>query len=293
MIDKPRRSSNISSTINTSSPITPEKNAWCVRFADFKQKDELAQARIFCLHHAGGSASVYREWGAHITKNVSVISIELPGHLSRMGEAPIADVRELVRRLVEEGMMKFMDKPFYIFGHSFGGMLAYEISLYLQEHHNTSPLCLFVSSSRALSKFTTKDSAYANMSSRQVVEYLNNLYHDVNMDKLLASPSLLDVFGPIIKSDMVAIGGYVFQAGSPLLRCPIKYYCGTEESDLIADTELWRDLCRFPDDFEARQFKGGHFYTTNTKAVMDVLNADLDAFLTVDGAEAGAHVPAM
>lgn len=289
MIDKPcLRKPSFNTTINSIN--APEKNPWCFRFADFQQKDELAQARIFCLHHAGGSASVYKEWGAHITNNVSVIAIELPGHLARMSESPISDVRELVRRIVEEGMMKFMDKPFYIFGHSFGGMLAYEISLYLQECHNLRPLCLFVSSSRALTKFTARDTTYANMSSKEVVEYLNNLYHDENMDKLLASPALLNVFGPIIKSDMVAIGSYVFQTGSPLLKCPIRYYCGTEESALIADVELWRDLCRFPDDFESHQFKGGHFYTTNTRAVMEVLNGELDAFL-VDGA--GAPKPAM
>lgn len=63
--------------------------------------DELNNRDIvFCFHHAGGSASVYRKWTLKKEK-INFVCVELPGKGTRRKERFIENFEELVGPLVE------------------------------------------------------------------------------------------------------------------------------------------------------------------------------------------------
>ncbi|MFF3634352.1 thioesterase II family protein [Streptomyces sp. NPDC002250] len=82
-------------------------------------------ARLVCLPYAGGSADVYRPWAGGLPEGCELIAPELPGHGRRLPEEPLDDlakvVSELLARIGDPAV------PLVLFGHSMGGLLAYEL----------------------------------------------------------------------------------------------------------------------------------------------------------------------
>lgn len=72
--------------------------------------DELNNRDIvFCFHHAGGSASVYRKWTLKKEK-INFVCVELPGKGTRRKERFIENFEELVGPLVENSTNDFVTK---------------------------------------------------------------------------------------------------------------------------------------------------------------------------------------
>ena len=54
--------------------------------------DDIEHKKIFCFHHAGGSASVYRKWTLE-KKKMNFICVELPGKGTRRREPFVGAMR--------------------------------------------------------------------------------------------------------------------------------------------------------------------------------------------------------
>src|SRR5688572_2556590 len=82
-----------------------------------------ASMRLFCFHYAGGSASLYRLWARQLPSSIEVCPIELPGREDRRSEPPLTRFPELLDRLARM-VRPFLDRPYVLFGHSFGALQA-------------------------------------------------------------------------------------------------------------------------------------------------------------------------
>src|SRR5690606_21665412 len=91
-----------------------------------------AGRRLICLPYAGGSAAVYRPWSSHLTPDVELHCVQLPGRGWRLREAPLRDLRALAGQ-VAEAIAALDDLPFAIFGHSMGSWLGLEVVRRLEE----------------------------------------------------------------------------------------------------------------------------------------------------------------
>jgi hypothetical protein len=61
-----------------------------------------ARAFVYCFGHAGGAAGSYLNWARRTTaQDVEICPVELPGYGTRMGEAQLTDVDDLLDLLVE------------------------------------------------------------------------------------------------------------------------------------------------------------------------------------------------
>ncbi|TAJ15952.1 MAG: putative thioesterase, partial [Planctomycetota bacterium] len=75
----------------------------------FRTPRPAATVRLACLAHAGGGASVFREWPKSLPSWIEVAPVQLPGHETRLREplvgevsalaAPIADALESLPQL--------------------------------------------------------------------------------------------------------------------------------------------------------------------------------------------------
>ncbi|MGH1555837.1 thioesterase II family protein [Streptomyces sp. L7] len=112
------------------------------------QDRPAAAIRLVCLPYAGGSAAVYRTWNQLVPSDVAVCPVELPGRGMRIGEQPFSRLAPLVRALAD-AMEPLFDRPFALFGHSLGGLVAFELARLLRRRGWPVPCHLFVSASAA------------------------------------------------------------------------------------------------------------------------------------------------
>jgi medium-chain acyl-[acyl-carrier-protein] hydrolase len=78
---------------------------------------------------------------------VEVVPIQLPGRENRFDEPAIDSVELLVGRLLD-GLLSYLDRPFALFGHSMGAVIAFELARHLGTM-GLEPVCLFASGCKA------------------------------------------------------------------------------------------------------------------------------------------------
>ncbi len=97
---------------------------WLVR----RRERPEAPLNRYVFAHAGGSSDECLPWADELT-HVQLWGVRLPGRSARLAEPAL---RPLVTALVREAVFT---APYVLFGHSFGGLLAYETARALRRSH--------------------------------------------------------------------------------------------------------------------------------------------------------------
>jgi medium-chain acyl-[acyl-carrier-protein] hydrolase len=78
--------------------------------------------------------------------SVEAFAISLPGRATRLREPLIDNVPELIRQLLAHAGHLFEEKPFLLFGHSFGTLVVYHLSRELKRLGKRTPQHILISS---------------------------------------------------------------------------------------------------------------------------------------------------
>ncbi|MFF3641403.1 thioesterase II family protein [Streptomyces sp. NPDC002564] len=95
--------------------------AWLRRLDDRPDAD----TRLICLPHAGGSASVFRAWLADWDDGPELWAVQYPGREDRTDDELPGTLPELAQHIAL-ALQWMADKPYTLFGHSMGAVVAYE-----------------------------------------------------------------------------------------------------------------------------------------------------------------------
>jgi medium-chain acyl-[acyl-carrier-protein] hydrolase len=211
-----------------------------------------AVVRLVCFAHAGGSPSMFNRWPAGLAPDVEVWPVTLPGRGGRARESAVRDWAPLVDELAI-AVAEQVPGPVALFGHSLGGLLAFEVGRALART-GEPPVHLLVSARAAperrhLVELPATDEA--------LLAHVGRLYDGVP-DVVRDSPELRAHFVPILRRDLQLVNSYRFHPGPPL-PCPITVF-GGETDRTVGHAELagWSDHTSV--DCEVHQFPGGHFY---------------------------------
>lgn len=107
-----------------------------------------ARLRLLCFPYAGGGPSVFHGWAEVLPEEVELIAVRLPGRHSRIGEPPCDDWAELLVQ-VGDVVDELADRPFAVFGHSLGAMIAYELARRTADGAGAAPCRLLLAGCRA------------------------------------------------------------------------------------------------------------------------------------------------
>jgi len=224
-----------------------------------------ARVQLFCLPHAGGGASAYREWGPRLVPEIEVVAVQLPGRETRFSEPAASSAGQIVEQLVEPVLAR-ANKPFALFGHSMGALLSFELchALSLRGH---PPLHLFVSSFSSPHLQPHGDRIAHTLPDDEMAERVSALQGIP--PEVLAAPEMLKVVLPVLRADLTVCETYDYLVRPPL-QVPITALTGRDDPTVsIERVAAWSALSSGPVAFH--QMPGDHFY----------LNAHLDDVLAV------------
>ncbi|WP_158288153.1 thioesterase domain-containing protein [Streptomyces sp. ICBB 8177] len=226
---------------------------------------------LFCFHHAGAGVSCFAPWQNVLGDAAEVVPVLLPGRETRVREARITDPEQLLVEL-DELIGPLLDRPYLLYGHSLGGLVAYTFARHRERLGERGPSLVSVG-------------AVQPPHLRSPVLRGVDL-PDLELLRLLVS---YDTLPP-----EAADGGHVWERRVlPALRDDLRLaeaLCEIEHSPLsapllalasredpiapLAGMAEWADYA--PGGFELRTVTGSHFFVRGKAAPLALRDAALD-----------------
>jgi medium-chain acyl-[acyl-carrier-protein] hydrolase len=213
-----------------------------------------ATIRLFCFHHAGGSAALFRLWPQKLAE-MDVCAIQLPGRANRLCDEPVPSIPALVDALVPQ-LLPHLDRPYAMFGHSMGSILASAVAHRLVALGAPLPQHLFVSG-RHPPHMANPEPSLRGLSDAGFVAEIDRRYGGFPPE-VMAHPELVELLLPALRSDIEALEAFRPTWTAPL-PVPI-IACGGVDDHCTprAHLEAWQADTAHP--LRIRMFPGDHFY---------------------------------
>jgi medium-chain acyl-[acyl-carrier-protein] hydrolase len=251
-------------------------NGWAI----YPRRNPAARLRLFCFPYAGGGATVYSTWPRGLPPEVEVVAVQPPGREGRLSEAPIGDLSRLVEAMHRE-LRPHFDKPFAFFGHSNGGLMAFELARALRREGGPMPLQLFASG-RPAPQLELDDPPIHALPHDEFIQQLRRFAG--TPEEILANEEIMELIMPLLRADF-ALGETYRYVPEPPLDLPISAYGGERDAEVSpAQVEAWREQTTAR--FHLRMFPGDHFFINGDRTlVLAELSRELRMLLA-------AHAPA-
>lgn len=231
------------------------------------KKNPQAAIRLFCFHHSGGGASAFYPWVEHLSSNIEMIAIQLPGRENRFTEPMNNNLSDIVAKLTE-GFRIYKDKPFFVFGHSLGALISFEFTKSIHQLYSLYPRHMVISATKA-PHLPFRMKYLSHLGDKALKEELK-IYNGID-ERILSNDELLDLFLPIIKSDFSIYESYNFLESKPI-PCDILALSGAQDQTVTQEEILgWSTYTA--GKFEHLFFPGKHFFIKdNQKEILEIIN---------------------
>ncbi|MER6446406.1 hypothetical protein DEJ51_03110 [Streptomyces venezuelae] len=218
--------------------------AWISTWTD--DPADRALPVLLCLPPAGAGCQQFRSWQPELAGTAQVYGVQLPGRENRwrdpmpdtFGEAVEAIAAEL-RDIVATG------RPLVVFGHSFGGLLGYEVS------RRIAPRALVVSGCRA--------PGHWDGAGRGIVddgEELDKLFDTAGLDPELLDEDTRALMVAMLRKDAQLSLSYVHEPGVRLGVPVHAWGADGDETVSSADLDGWAAVTTAA--FTRHTTTGGH-----------------------------------
>lgn len=224
----------------------------------FQEKIKTGQKLLFCFHHAGGSASVYRRWISN-GEEYTILPVELPGKATRIKEPFIADMEALTGRIADAVYKYARQKEIYLFGHSMGAAVAFKVA-YRLEHVCNQRVSALIVAGRQPPHFPNKDKYRSSMGTDALLKEMVRI--SGAPDYLLQSKELQDFVLPLIRRDYKL--NESFQYNGEKISCDIYAYAGRLDEDAPKEVmRQWESMTS--GEFLLKQVEGNHFFVNDAQ----------------------------
>jgi surfactin synthase thioesterase subunit len=226
-----------------------------------------AELRLFCFAHAGGAANFFGQWWRKLPANIEVCPVQLPGRWSRWREEPLRDVVAASRLLVRELSTELAAKPFIFYGHSLGGLIAYETILRLREEGRALPRAFMVSG-RSPPDAPLYRQPLHRLPEEALIKGVAEHYEPID-PRVLADQETRAMVVKVMRADLQMYETYRPTPGPPL-DMPIWVFAARGDRGAAPpDMQGWTKFST--GETNLREFDGTHFFIRDNEAFWPTL----------------------
>lgn len=234
----------------------------------------MSIVKLFCFPYAGGSAMIFNKWKSYLNINcgIELIPVELAGRGRRIQEPLYTDLNDAVEDLYQIINIESLTGPYAFFGHSLGGLLAYELAQKIKKLDIPQPLHLFFSGRGAPNIARNEDKKYHLMDNDEF--RLKVIELGGTPPEFFDHPELVEIFLPLLRND--------FKLAETNMECEIApfdiditVFIGKEDHEITAEqTNSWK--LHSKGTCTLHYFDGDHFFLHKevsgiSKAIKNVL----------------------
>lgn len=230
----------------------------------------MSNISLFCIPYSDSSASIYYKWRMELIENITLVPLKLAGRGARIRQPLCRTMDDAIQDLYQQFNRHYDGGKYVLFGHSLGGLMAFELAHYILQQGHPMPMVIFFSGCRPpdhahdkpiLHTLTDADFMYE-------IAKLGGISGEVFRNK-----ELMDLFTPIIKNDYRLYEQYIYQPKPQRFDCTLVLLHGDADS-LVALEELplWEKFT----DRETKTIifpQADHFFIDkNYKQVVNMVN---------------------
>lgn len=217
-----------------------------------------AKTNLICFPYSGTGASFYASWGMRIPDSFSLLPVCYPMREKRLADPLPSSLQALAADFVQDSIDVLREKPFLLYGHCTGSVIAYEAAKILQETYQLQPLALIAASSP--SPFVNQIKPLDESMSLQ--EFANSMAElGLIRPELAADVSFVSYFMPMMRADYLLHQNYKPE-DETVLHCPITAIFGKNDPNITEESVSdWQKLTDH--DFRCKAVDEGHFFEKN------------------------------
>jgi len=216
--------------------------------------------RLLCFAHAGAGASSFNGWPRLLPPEVQLVKAQLPGREDNLARPALRQIGPLVDELLPQ-VVGLCDRPFAVYGHSMGALVAFEVTRALRRCGRGLPVALFVSGRRAPHKPLRLPRLHS-LSDEALVAHLRGMGGTAS--ELLDRPRWRAHYLPTMRADLELSDMYAC-AQEPPLDCPLYAFLGDADREMHReDWEAWSEQAAA--GFERQLLPGGHILGADAQA---------------------------
>lgn len=229
---------------------------------------------MFCFPFVGGAAGVFRPWGPYLGDRIEVQALQLPGRERRLNDPLVDTLGGLIDAIAPA--FEDLDTPFVFFGHSMGGMVAFELARELRRRKGPMPSLIFASACSAPQIPDYVVPPRSQQSEDEIVAELRRL--NGTKEELLGHEELRRIILPALRADFNIVDLYRYEHEPPL-DCPIIALGGMHDAGLTVEMLSGWQL-QTTRGFDLQMFNGDHFYLDACRdALLATLAREMSRFL--------------
>jgi surfactin synthase thioesterase subunit len=236
---------------------------------------------LFVFPPAGAGPNVFRPWLPLLPPQIELVAVKAPGREDRISQPPLVTAEPLAQPIAE-AIAGFATRPFAMFGHSMGGLLAREVAARLLAARPSGPVhgpplrLLVVAGARAPHR-PIRD--FSQASDAELLQLLADM--GGTPQTVLSDPDIYAHYLPCLRADF-SVAQSCRQPVTPsgTIDVPILALAGSaDQTAPPAECAHWSIWTRR--SFSIRVFRGGHFFPIT--AAHDVLPLVIGHLMRVAG----------
>ena len=213
-----------------------------------------APCRLICFHSMGTGASLFTNFLLHPPDDYDILAVQTPGRENRMSEPVAESVTELVDQIAPL-LRPLFDRPLVIWGHSFGGVVAWEVIRRLRDEYQLEPNHFVVTGTAAphlMHRWQNREVMLKAIVVDNSPEYI------VSLSRFVDNPDFLKAILPGMRRDFPLLKNYRFRPCVPL-NCPITAFAAGQD-DMVYVDEIREWIQHTDGGFELIDVAGDHWF---------------------------------
>jgi medium-chain acyl-[acyl-carrier-protein] hydrolase len=240
---------------------------------------------LFIFPYAGAGPAAFGKWASEFTDYIELWLAHFPGRGSRHTESPIKELDILVES-TQQAIQPLLDKPFAFFGHSLGGLVAFELSRSLTRANLPQPNVLFISACGAphLPDPNPPIHALPDSEFTKALQDLNGIPEEIS-----THPELMEILLPVLRADFEAAENYQYSSSERPLARPIVAF-GGEDDPRVSRERMEGWASQTSSGFRSIYFLGDHFYFNSVREEI-VQSITREIIQSLEGDHTPGHKP--